>query len=98
MVPEAKSAGDASHNFAPGDLVEVCEGELMHLQGKVLRIDGEKVTMLPKHKDLNVSECRPAPLQDSFSCCRYVGMITSHIDYLTFSWYYQLSIYLSDLS
>ncbi|KAK2179528.1 hypothetical protein NP493_486g02048 [Ridgeia piscesae] len=53
LVPEAKSAGDASHNFAPGDLVEVCEGELMHLQGKVLRIDGEKVTMLPKHKDLN---------------------------------------------
>jgi len=56
VVPEAKSAGDASHNFAPGDLVEVCEGELMHLQGKVLRIDGEKVTMLPKHKDLNVSK------------------------------------------
>ena len=56
-MPEARSSAEASHNFAPGDLVEVSEGELMHLQGKVLRIDGDKVTMLPKHKDLSVRQC-----------------------------------------
>ena len=60
MVPEARASGSASHSFAPGDLVEVCEGELLHLQGKVLRIDGDKVTMLPKHKDLTVRICMRA--------------------------------------
>ena len=32
--------------------MEVVEGELIHLQGKVLTIDGNKITMLPKHEDL----------------------------------------------
>jgi len=36
-------------------MVEVCEGELIHLQGRVMRIDGNKITMLPKHEDLKVS-------------------------------------------
>ena len=45
---------ELSHNFSPGDTVVVCEGELINLQGKVIRIDGEKITMLPKHEDLKV--------------------------------------------
>ena len=40
------------HNFAPGDNVEVTEGELINLQGKVTRIDGNRVTILPRHEDL----------------------------------------------
>lgn len=48
------SAEEVVHSFAPGDMVEVCEGELMNLQGKVIRIDGNRVTMLPKHEDLKV--------------------------------------------
>jgi len=52
-----KSQSEVSHNFAAGDMVEVCEGELVHLQGRVIRIDGSKITMLPKHEDLKVS-CR----------------------------------------
>lgn len=40
------------HKFSPGDKVEVCEGELMHLQGKVLSVDGNNITVLPSHKDL----------------------------------------------
>lgn len=51
---EVVSKSDVSHNFASGDMVEVCEGELIHLQGKVISIDGNKITMLPKHEDLKV--------------------------------------------
>jgi transcription elongation factor SPT5 len=46
---------EVTHTFASGDMVEVCEGELIHLQGKVIRIDGNKITMLPKHEDLKVT-------------------------------------------
>lgn len=47
-----KAAGEINHTFAPGDVVEVCEGELVHLQGKITSIDGNKITMIPKHEDL----------------------------------------------
>ena len=33
-------------------MVVVAEGELQHLQGKIVRVDGNKITMLPKHEDL----------------------------------------------
>merc|ERR1719210_343877 len=33
-------------------MVEVAEGELINLQGKVIRIDGNKITIMPKHEDL----------------------------------------------
>jgi len=49
-----KSQSEVTHNFANGDMIEVCEGELVHLQGRVIRIDGNKITMLPKHEDLKV--------------------------------------------
>ncbi|OQR73724.1 transcription elongation factor SPT5-like, partial [Tropilaelaps mercedesae] len=39
--------------FAPGDNVIVCDGELVNLQGKVITVDGNKVSILPKHDDLN---------------------------------------------
>ena len=45
---------DEGHGLATGDHVEVIEGELIHLQGKVIAIDGNKVTMMPKHEDLTV--------------------------------------------
>ena len=47
-----KGLGEITHNFAPGDVVEVCEGELVHLQGKIISIEGNKITMIPKHEDL----------------------------------------------
>ncbi|XP_071182024.1 transcription elongation factor SPT5-like isoform X2 [Mytilus edulis] len=49
---QEKPAGEVTHNFIPGDVVEVSEGELVHLQGKIISIDGNKITMLPKHEDL----------------------------------------------
>ncbi len=54
VAPKSSSSGEASHNFFPGDMVEVCEGELIHLLGKIISIDGNKITMVPKHEDLKV--------------------------------------------
>jgi len=53
VIPD-KSSGELSHNLVPGDVVEVCEGELIHLQGKIISIDGNKITIIPKHEDLKV--------------------------------------------
>lgn len=36
--------------------MEVCEGELINLQGKILSVDGNKITIMPKHEDLKVAE------------------------------------------
>ncbi|KAK3743846.1 hypothetical protein QZH41_011853, partial [Actinostola sp. cb2023] len=49
---KSKSSDEARHAFCPGDNVIVAEGELVNLQGKVLSVDGEKVTMMPTHEDL----------------------------------------------
>ena len=43
---------EAAHAFSNGDMVEVIEGELQNLQGKVIKIEGSKITLMPKHDDL----------------------------------------------
>lgn len=48
----SKTALDKSHNFIPGDVVEVCQGELIHLTGTIIGIDGEKIRMMPNHEEL----------------------------------------------
>jgi transcription elongation factor SPT5 len=48
------NALDKSHNFQPGDVVEVCSGELVHLTGSVIGIDGDKIKMVPNHEELKV--------------------------------------------
>lgn len=45
---------EREHNLQAGDNVEVCEGELINLQGKILSVDGNKITIMPKHEDLKV--------------------------------------------
>ena len=47
----------AGPTLAPGDIVEVSEGQLMHLQGKVINVEGDVVTIMPKHEDLKVRMC-----------------------------------------
>jgi transcription elongation factor SPT5 len=39
-------------SFAPGDHVEICEGELINLQGTIVGIDGDSIRILPKHEAL----------------------------------------------
>lgn len=50
----SKTALDKSHNFIPGDVVEVCQGELIHLTGVIIGIDGDKIRMMPNHEELKV--------------------------------------------
>ena len=60
-VELARSAkAEQEHLFTPGDNVEVIEGELINLQGSIVKIDGNKVTIMPKHEDLKVSYKRGA--------------------------------------
>lgn len=55
-VPTSAAGKDdaVTHQFSAGDYVEVCEGELMHLQGKIVSIDGNMIIVMPKHDDLTV--------------------------------------------
>jgi transcription elongation factor SPT5 len=52
VVAGTADKDDLAHNFSTGDNVEVMEGELMNLQGRVLAVDGAKITIQPKHEDL----------------------------------------------
>jgi len=45
---------DTSHSFSTGDNVIVCEGELIHLQGKIISIDGNMIMVQPNHDVLKV--------------------------------------------
>merc|ERR1719234_626692 len=42
---------EVAHSFSNGDMVEVVDGELQNLQGKVIAVDGPKITIMPKHED-----------------------------------------------
>ena len=41
-------------SLVPGDNVEVVEGELKGLEGKVISAAEETITIMPKHDDLKV--------------------------------------------
>ncbi|CAD5219871.1 unnamed protein product [Bursaphelenchus xylophilus] len=43
---------DTLYTFGPGDWVEVCEGELTNLRGKVVSVDKDEVIISPDHQDL----------------------------------------------
>ena len=38
----------------PGDIVEVVEGELKGLEGKVITSSDDSITIMPRHEDLKV--------------------------------------------
>ncbi|KAL7072356.1 hypothetical protein ACQ4LE_008989 [Meloidogyne hapla] len=50
---ESTHLREKKHNFSPGDNVEVTDGELANLRGKIQSIDGDKIVILPEHEDLN---------------------------------------------
>lgn len=49
---ELQLGAEKEIKFAPGDKVEVAEGELIHLEGNVIAVDGSRVTMLPNNPEL----------------------------------------------
>lgn len=51
-VPAGKEDQAVTHSFSNGDNVEVCEGELINLQGKIVSIDGNMIMVMPKHEEL----------------------------------------------
>ena len=51
-IEVAAGEKEEMHNFTNGDRVEVIEGELLNLQGTVTKIEGTKITIMPKHDDL----------------------------------------------
>lgn len=53
-LPVVKEDKAFTHSFSTGDNVEVSEGELINLQGKIIAIDGYMITVMPKHEDLKV--------------------------------------------
>lgn len=50
-----EGADEEQHTFVTGDVVEVFEGDLANLKGTILSIEGNKITIMPKHEDLKVS-------------------------------------------
>ena len=53
-LPSLTRDESVAHSFSTGDNVEVCQGELVHLQGKVLSVDGDFITVMPIHETLKV--------------------------------------------
>ncbi|CAF3585929.1 unnamed protein product [Adineta steineri] len=51
-INKSKASKNDLLSFAPGDQVEVCEGELINLQGTIVGIDGDSIRILPKHEAL----------------------------------------------
>ncbi|CAL1541166.1 unnamed protein product [Lymnaea stagnalis] len=74
LVPE-KQESEVAHTMAPGDVVVVAEGELQHLQGKVIKVDGNKITILPKHEDLKASD----PLEFPYNELRKYFKMGDHV-------------------
>lgn len=65
---ELQLGADKETKFSPGDRVEVAEGELIHLQGRVIAIDGSRITMLPNHPELKDPLEFPATELVKFFC------------------------------
>ena len=73
---------EITHTFVPGDMVRVADGELINLLGKILSVDGNTITIQPKHEDLkDPLEFTAAELQKYFKvgdhtkviCGKYEG-------------------------
>ena len=72
----ASSVSSQQHNFKPGDVVEVCAGELVHLTGSIIGIDGAKVRVMPKHEELKEPiEFMASELKKHFKVGEHVKVI-----------------------
>lgn len=61
--------------------MEVTEGELTNLQGRVISVDGNKITMIPKHEDLqDPLEFLATDLRKFFKMGDHVKVITGRYE------------------
>lgn len=61
------------HNFCPGDNVEVCQGELTGLTGRILSVEGKRIVVMPFHDSLTEALEFPAnELQKCFEVGNHV--------------------------
>ena len=65
-----EGADEEQHTFVTGDVVEVFEGDLANLKGTILSIEGNKITIMPKHEDLKVSAYCISTKITRALCCR----------------------------
>ena len=71
------SLSSVTHTFSTGDNVEVCEGELMNLQGKVVSVDGNMIMVMPKHEELTEAlEFQASELRKYFTMGDHVKVST----------------------
>ncbi|XP_065199636.1 transcription elongation factor SPT5-like isoform X2 [Planococcus citri] len=76
-LPTANKDESAGQIFSAGDNVEVCQGELIHLQGKILSIDGSFITVMPKHNELKTPlEFQACELKKHFKMGDHVRVIS----------------------
>lgn len=72
---------EREHTLQPGDNVEVCEGELINLQGRILSVDGNKITIMPKHEDLkDILEFPAQELRKYFKMGDHVKVIAGRYE------------------
>ena len=75
-----KDEQSASHTFSTGDNVEVCEGELMNLQGRIVSIDGNMIMVMPKHEELKEAlEFQASELRKYFTMGDHVKVFISNL-------------------
>ncbi|XP_038052973.1 transcription elongation factor SPT5-like [Patiria miniata] len=81
LVAETKSSQEQAHSFAPGDNVEVIEGELIHLQGRVITVEGNTISVLPTHEDLkDILEFPASELRKHFKIGDHVKVIAGRYE------------------
>lgn len=72
-----------SHSFSNGDNVEVCEGELINLQGKIVSIDGNVIMVMPKHEELkDALEFQASELRKYFTMGDHVKVKILHFKFI----------------
>lgn len=52
LAVSSKDDPTSAHSFSMGDNVEVYVGDLENLQAKIIAIDGQMITVMPKHEEL----------------------------------------------
>ncbi|KAK0085563.1 hypothetical protein PV325_004872 [Microctonus aethiopoides] len=76
-----KDESGAAHSFSNGDNVEVCEGELVNLQGKIVSIDGNMIMVMPKHEELKEAlEFQASELRKYFTMGDHVKVVAGRYE------------------